>query len=129
MRHPERVEDYLDHIAEAIARVTAYVQPLPDMEALEKNPQVQDAVVRNIGIIGEAVAQISRMAPEFISEHPELPWQKMRGMRNIMVHQYFAVDLQVLWTTVKYDLPPLKEQVDRLLNKPLRAPEPERGSR
>jgi uncharacterized protein with HEPN domain len=54
MRHPERVEDYLSHIAAAIARATAYVQSLPDMDAFGKNPQVQHAVVRNIGIIGQA---------------------------------------------------------------------------
>lgn len=63
--HPERVEDYLGHIAEAITRATGYVQPLPNIEAFEKNPQVQDAVVRNIEIIGEAVRHITRTAPGF----------------------------------------------------------------
>ena len=57
MKHPERVEDYLEHIAEAIERATDYLQPVPDLEAFQKNPQVQDAVVRNIEIIGEAVKQ------------------------------------------------------------------------
>jgi uncharacterized protein with HEPN domain len=60
------------------------------------------------------------MAPEFINHHPELPWRKMRGMRNIVVHQYFDVDLKVLWTTVKDDSPSQKEQIDRLLNQPPR---------
>ena len=52
MKHPERVEDYLEHIAEAIERATGYLQSVPDLAAFRKNPQVQDAVVRNIEIIG-----------------------------------------------------------------------------
>jgi uncharacterized protein with HEPN domain len=119
MKHPGRVEDYLGHIAEAIMRATRYVQPLPDRGAFEQNPQVQDAVVRNIEIIGEAVNHINRAAPEFIEQHPELPWQQMRDMRNIVIHAYFAVDLQVVWHTVQEDLPKLKEQVDHLLTQNL----------
>ena len=83
MKHPERVEDYLGHIAEAIERATSYVQPLPDIDAFRQNPLVQDGVVRNIEIIGEAANHINRVAPEFIAEHPELPWPNMRNMRNI----------------------------------------------
>jgi uncharacterized protein with HEPN domain len=97
---------------------------LPGIEAFEKNPQVQDAVVRNIEIIGEAANHINRMAPEFIAQHPELPWDDMRDMRNVVIHAYFAVDLQVVWRTVQEDLPKLKQQIDQLLSQPPRAPEP-----
>lgn len=125
MNHPERVEDYLGHIAEAITRATSYLQPLQDIEAFEKNPQIQDAVVRNIEIIGEAVNHISRVAPDFIVRHPQLPWAQMRDMRNVVIHAYFAVDLKVVWTTVKNDLPPLKQQIDDLLNEQRRGPQQE----
>jgi uncharacterized protein with HEPN domain len=117
MKHPQRVEDYLDHIAEAIARATGYLQTVPAMEALERNTQVQDAVVRNIEIIGEAVSKIQTVAPDFIKQHSELPWTRMRGMRNIAIHEYFFVDLKIVWTTVKVDLPKLKNQIDALLNR------------
>jgi uncharacterized protein with HEPN domain len=117
MKHPERVEDYLEHIAEAIDRATGYLQHVPDLEAFQKNTQVQDAVVRNIEIIGEAVSKIHSAAPEFIKQHFELPWAQMRGMRNIAIHQYFFVDLAVVWTTVKVDFPKLKQQVDALLKR------------
>jgi uncharacterized protein with HEPN domain len=133
MRHPERVEDYLGHIAEAITRATGYVQPLQGIEEFENNPQVQDAVVRNIEIIGEAVSHINRVARDFITQHPELPWAQMRAMRNIVIHQYFAVDLKVLWTTVTQDLPRLKQQIDQLLSQhppvppPDQQPEPDRS--
>jgi uncharacterized protein with HEPN domain len=58
MKHPERVEDYLEHIAEAIDRATSYLQAMPHFETFQQNLQVQDAVVRNIEIIGEAVNKI-----------------------------------------------------------------------
>ena len=115
MKHPERLEDYLEHIAEAVARATGYLQPLQDLEALQKTQQVQDAVVRNIEIIGEAVNKIYNLAPDFINRHPELPWARMRGMRNVVIHEYFFVDLKIVWTTVKDDLPRLKQQIDSLL--------------
>jgi len=117
VRHPERVEDYLKHIAEAIDRATGYLRPLLDLEAFKQNPQVQDAVVRNIEIIGEAVNKINSIAPDFIKQHHELPWAQMRAMRNVAIHEYFYVDLGIVWKTVKDDLPELKQQIDALLNR------------
>jgi uncharacterized protein with HEPN domain len=115
MKHPERVEDYLEHIAAAIERATGYLQPVADLAAFKKNPQAQDAVVRNIEIIGEAVNKINSTAPDFVKRHPELPWAKMRAMRNVAIHEYFFVDLEIIWTTVKDDFPRLKQQVEALL--------------
>jgi uncharacterized protein with HEPN domain len=77
-------------------RVTGYLRPVPDLEAFQTNPQVQDAVVRNIEIIGEAVNKITSTAPDFIEQHPEIPWAQMRGMRNIAIHEYFFVDLGIV---------------------------------
>ena len=116
MRHPERVEDYLGHIVEAIERAASYVQPLQDIDAFRQNQLVQDGVVRNIEIIGEAANHINRMAPDFIAQHPELPWPNMRNMRNIVIHAYFNVDLTTVWRTVREDLPKLKQQIADLLN-------------
>jgi uncharacterized protein with HEPN domain len=117
MKHPERVEDYIEHIAEAIQRATGYLQPVADLRAFQNNPQVQDAVVRNIEIIGEAVSKINSAAPEFIQQHPDLPWAQIRAMRNIAIHEYFFVDLEIVWTTVKGDFPKLKQQIDALLGR------------
>ena len=127
MRHPERVEDYLGHIAEAIERATSYVAPLPDIDAFRQNPLIQDGVVRNIEIIGEAANHINRVAPEFITQHPELPWRTMRGMRNIIIHAYFNVDLTTVWRTVHEDLPRLKQQIDQLRSQHPPAQEPDRS--
>lgn len=115
MKHPQRVDDYLEHIAEAIERATSYLQPLRDVEALGQNSQVQDAIVRNIEIIGEAAAHIYNREPDFIQQHPQLPWAQMRAMRNAVIHEYFFVDLDIVWNTVKHDLPLLKQQIEALL--------------
>jgi uncharacterized protein with HEPN domain len=66
--------------------------------------QCQDAVVRRLEIIGEAARRVSS---ETIAELPDLPWKKMIGMRNIMIHEYDDVDLAIVWDTVKNDLPRL----------------------
>ncbi|HJU14925.1 MAG TPA: DUF86 domain-containing protein [Stellaceae bacterium] len=126
MKHPERVEDYLGHIVEAIERAASYVEPLSDIDAFRQNLLVQDGVVRNIEIIGEAANHINRMAPEFIAQHPELPWD---DMRNAVIHAYFNVNLTTVWRTVQEDLPKLKQQIQQLLSQPPPAPEPEPRSR
>jgi len=115
MKHPERIEDYLEHISVAIDRAASYVQQVPSLAAFQKNPQVQDAVIRNIEIIGEAASKIQQQAPDFVKQHPELPWIEMRSVRNKMIHNYFDVELPVVWGTVKDDLPKLKQQIDHLL--------------
>jgi uncharacterized protein with HEPN domain len=115
MKHPERVEDYLDHIAQAIQRATAYIEGVGSLAAFQQSQRDQDAVIRNIEIIGEAANRIQRDTPEFVAAHPELPWVEMRGMRNKVIHNYFDVNLSVVWNTVKDDLPRLKQQIDRLM--------------
>lgn len=115
MKHPERVEDYLDHIVEAITRATGYLEDARDFEAFQGDRRSQDAIIRNIEIIGEAVSQIQSSAPDFISGYPDVPWAKMRGMRNVMIHEYFSVNVRIVWTTVRDDLPELKQLIEAVL--------------
>ena len=115
MKHPERIGDYLQHIAEAIERTTGYLQELENAAALEQDHKTQAAVIRYIEIMGEAANRIQKQEPEFITAHPSLPWNQMRGLRNRMIHNYFDVNVEVLWNTVKEDLPKLKQQIDELL--------------
>ena len=117
MKHPERVEDYLQHIGEAIARITGYVQGIENAAALERDHKTQAAVIRYIEIIGEAATRIHQEDPGFVAAHPSLPWHEMRGMRNRMIHRYFDVNIDVLCGTVKEDLPKLKERIDALLKR------------
>ena len=93
---PLRVGDYLEHIADAIDRITGYIQGIDDAAALERDQKIQDAVIRNIEIIGEAANKIQKQAPGFVAAHPSLPWREIRGMRNRMVHNYFDVNIDML---------------------------------
>jgi uncharacterized protein with HEPN domain len=109
-RDPLRTADYLGHILEAIARIQKYCDDL-DEEAFLSSDLVQDAVVRNFEIIGEASRNIERVAPDFLARHPELPLSFAYDMLNVLAHGYYKVDLRVVWRTFERDLPYLKEQV------------------
>lgn len=81
---------------------------------LETNRMLQLALTRLVEIIGEAASRVSH---ETRSRYPEIPWAEIIGMRNRLIHGYDFVDLNILWNTVKIDLPPLIEQLERILNR------------
>ena len=72
---------------------------------------IQDAVIRNFEIIGEASKNVERVAPEFVAAHPELPLAFAYDMRNLLAHGYYKVDVAVVWKTSERDLPFLQQQV------------------
>jgi uncharacterized protein with HEPN domain len=121
VKHPERVEDYLDHIVEAITRAVSYLDDVEDFEAFQRDRRSQDAIIRNIEIIGEAVSQIQSSDPEFIPGYPDVPWAKMRGMRNAMIHEYFSVNVRIVWATVRDDLPDLQRLIEGVVDFPAHA--------
>ena len=73
-----------------------------------KSVSIQDAVIRRLEIIGEAVKNIP---PEFRDEYPDIPWRQIAGMRDVLIHGYFGVDLAMTWKLVKSDLPELERKV------------------
>lgn len=95
-----------------------YAEGVTDATALAGNEMVQDAIVRNLEIIGEAASRIVNDDPAFIVAHPDLPWAAMRGMRNKMIHEYFNVDWEIVWRTIRLDLPVLTDRVTALLADP-----------
>jgi len=95
---------YIEHILEAIAKIEKYTEKLDEQEFRETD-MVQDAVVRQIEVIGEATKQLSDDKRE---EHSEIPWKDIAGMRDNLIHNYFGVDLEQVWQTVKQDIPHLK---------------------
>lgn len=112
--HAERVPQYLQHIVDAIDRATSYVAGM-DLAAFEQDSRTQDAVIRSIEIVGEAANKARTADPDFAARHPQVPWDAMYGMRNRIVHNYFEVDLEIVWQTVQRDLPALRVQVAALL--------------
>jgi len=100
----------LDDIIEALDRIFDYVQGM-DYDSWRKDRKTIDAVVRNLEIIGEAAANV----PENIQEQfTEVPWYQMRGMRNVLIHEYFGLDDEVIWKTIQDDLPFLKKTIQKL---------------
>ena len=109
-RDPLRLADYLGHILEAISQIQNYCEDIDEVTFL-KNRMIQDAVIRNFEIIGEASKNVERVAPEFVSAHPDLPLAFAYDMRNLLAHGYYKVDVAVVWKTIERDLPYLQQQV------------------
>jgi uncharacterized protein with HEPN domain len=102
-----RIEDILD----AVGRIQRYMTG-KDLAAFAGDQLLIDGVSRCFGIIGEAVRHVP---DEVIETHPEIPWDEMRAMRNVVVHTYFGVTTETLWKTAREDLPPLVERLEKLL--------------
>jgi len=102
---------YLIDIVEAAKLAVSYLQGKTKADFLA-DTQCQDAVLRRLEIIGEAARRISSGAREQL---PQLPWQAMVGMRNVVIHEYDSVDLSIVWETVRQDLPQLIVVIEKLL--------------
>lgn len=106
--------DYLEHILQASERIERYLVDV-DFTGFMANEEKQDAVIRNLEIIGEAAANIRRNFPEFSGHYPDFPLKSAYGMRNALVHGYFKVDLEIVWQTIVKDVPRMRLQVDKVL--------------
>lgn len=102
---------YVDDILASIARIEEYTHGL-EFEEFERDSMRVEAVLHNFMIIGEAA---SRISPELQRRFPSVPWPKMRAMRNVIVHGYFAVELEVVWGTVRNNLPALVPELQAAL--------------
>lgn len=105
------VRVYLDDIIESIRLIEEYIRDISN-EEFNKNTELQDAILRRLAIIGEAAKNIPQ---DFKNNHPEIQWREILGMRNIVIHEYFGVELGRVWKTVKEDLPLLKKQLKDLI--------------
>ena len=104
---------FLEHILESIELIEEYTADKTKEEFLTSQ-QLQDAVIKRIEIIGEAVKNI----PNDIREkYTDIPWKDIVGMRDILIHQYFGVDLDLAWKVVKENIPELKKQISSLKDK------------
>jgi uncharacterized protein with HEPN domain len=97
-------------VLEAIERIEKH--QIPDRETLDRDEMIQVWVLYHLQIVGEAVGAL---APEFRDRFPDVPWSQIVGMRNILVHHYFGIDLDLVWSAVKRDLPMLREKIEAIL--------------
>lgn len=115
MRAPDpRDPAYLEHMLEAIARIRRYVGRKRRAGFLG-DALLQDAVIRNIEIVGEAA---SRLSAEFAARHAAIPWRDIVGMRHRLIHGYLKVNLDTVWEVVERDLPALAPKLRALLGEP-----------
>lgn len=102
---------FLQHILESIKLIEKRMKNVT-YEEFVGNIDLQDMVIRRLEIIGEAVRKLPK---EFRKTHSGIDWQNPAGMRSVLIHGYFEVDLAVVWDTISNDLPPFKEQIKKLL--------------
>ncbi len=111
---PDKLGDRarLMHIIDSIEKIESYVED-SEYEDFEDNSMMKDACIRQLGIIGEAS---NRISDEIKNVNQEIEWRQIIGLRNIVIHQYFGVDNQVIWDIIQYNLPNLKSNTIRILN-------------
>lgn len=105
--------DYLNDIREAIHRILTYTAGLTYQQFME-DIKTQDAVVRNLEIIGEATKNLSM---NIRKSHSKVPWKELMGMRDKMIHHYFGINYEIVWTIAKEELAGLLPQIERILAK------------
>lgn len=103
---------YLRHIIDCVARIEDYVRD--GREAFFDDPKTQDAVIRNLEVIGQAVKDAG--TEELHSRDDSVPWGAVAGLRNVLAHQYLGVDIKLVWRVVERDLPVLKAAVQKLIS-------------
>lgn len=99
---------YITHILECIDHINSYVKVEKDFLS---SRLIQDAVIRNLEIIGEATKKISK---ELRDKEKVVPWSEMAGLRDVLIHNYFGVDLSIVWKVVENELPNIKQELQRI---------------
>ncbi len=105
-------EDFLSDILEAIKRIFIYSDDV-EYDDFLTDFKTQDAIVRNIEIIGEAVKNLSN---DFRDQHTTIPWKNLAGMRDKLIHNYSGVNFDIVWEVIKKDLPKLVKQIEKILD-------------
>ena len=104
---------YLNHIKEFCEDLKCYLFEIKDFEELKKSKLYQDAIIRKLELIGEASNHIS---DELKVRYNDIPWNKIKGMRNRLIHAYFGIDLNLIWEVLIKDIPLLEKQIKNIID-------------
>jgi uncharacterized protein with HEPN domain len=102
---------YIEHIVSSITKIKEYTEGINEASFLA-NSLIQDAVIRNLEIIGEATKKVTE---DFRKKYPEVEWKKIAGMRDKLIHDYIGVDLWAVWAVVEKSIPTLSSQIETIL--------------
>jgi len=111
MPKEKNVKIFLQDVLEASEKITNYTKEM-SFEEFMRDEKTEDAVLRNLGVIGEAVKNIPE---DFKKKHEEVNWRAIAGMRNKLIHEYFGVSPGIVWETVRNDIPALELQIKKML--------------
>lgn len=103
---------FIEDIAEATNKIERYTRGM-DYEGFSENEMVIDAVIRNFEVIGEA---INNIPDEIRRKYPDVEWSEAVGFRNVLIHNYFGLDTEAVWDTIKENIPELKKHIEQTLN-------------
>jgi uncharacterized protein with HEPN domain len=101
---------YLKHILDALDKVDTYIAV--GHEVFISSSHWQDAVIRQLEVIGEATKRLSK---QFCSRHPDVPWRRIAGLRDVLIHDYMGVDINAVWEITQKNLPPLRIRIESIL--------------
>lgn len=107
---PRNFKVYLEDILEATAKIRQFTVGFT-LEKFSADTKTFDAVIRNLEIIGEAIKKVPE---DMRKKYPDVEWKKIAGLRDILIHEYFGIDVEIVWDIVQNKLPPLEKQLGRL---------------
>ena len=103
--------DYIQDIIDSINDIETFIKDM-DFEEFAGDKKTVNAVIRSIEVIGEAAKKIPK---SLRNKHSIIPWKKMAGMRDKLIHEYFGIDMEILWKVAKDELPPLKPLIQEIM--------------
>ncbi len=106
------LRDYIEDIAEQIRKIENFTDNITDIESFQKNEMAVYACIRALEIMGEAVKHVP---DDFRQNYPQIPWRRIAGIRDVLIHAYFGVDTRVIWHTVTISLPEIKPVFEKIL--------------